>query len=84
MSVELSNLADKIESLQKEVGRGLTKMNNNIKSLSVKAVLTTLDSPSSLSTRTARWKATGEDLAQRTNIIVLGDAKSQLIVHDKG
>ena len=42
VSVEVSNLADKIESLQKEVDQSLTEMNNNIKSLSAKAVLTTV------------------------------------------
>ena len=50
-------------------------MNNNIKSLSVKVVLTivtALDSPSSLSMRTAHTRAAGEDMVQCTNIIVLG------------
>ena len=64
VSEEVSNLADKIESLQKEVAQSLTEM-NNIKSLSAKAVLTTVtasNNPSSLSTRTAYTKATGKDL----------------------
>ena len=58
---------------------------NNIKSLGVKAVLTTVtasDNPSSLSTRKAYLKAAGEDLARCTNI-VFGVPESQLIVHDK-
>ena len=59
---------------------------NNIKSLGVKAVLTTVtasDNPLSLSMRKAYLKAAGENLAQRTNIIVSGVPESQLIVHDK-
>ena len=83
VSVEVSSLADKIESLQKEVGRSLTEMNKN---LGAKAVLTTViasDNPSSLSTRRVYSKAAGEDLARRTNIIVFGVPESQSIVHDK-
>ena len=87
VSVEVSNLADKIESLQKEVCQSLNEMNNSIKSLSTKAVSTTVTasgSPSSSSTGAAYSKtAAGEDLARRSNIIVFGVAESQSIVHDK-
>jgi len=66
VSVEVSNLVDKIESLQKEVGQSLNEMNNSIKSLSTKAVSTTVtasDSPRSSSTGAAYLKTTaGEDL----------------------
>ena len=75
VSVEVTNLADKIESLQKEVGRISTEMNNNIKSLSAKAVLTTVtasDGPSSLLTRTVYSKAAGEDLAGAPILLSLG------------
>ena len=74
VSVEVTNLTDKIESLQKEVGRSSTEM-NNIKSLSVKAVLTTVtasDGPSSLLTRTVYSKAAGEDLAGAPILLSLG------------
>ena len=48
VSVEVSNLADKIESLKKEVGQSLNEMNNSIKSLSTKAVSTTVTASGSL------------------------------------
>ena len=80
VSVEMLNLSDKINQLQKEVGWSIAEMNDSIKSLSAKAA-------NSHSSRTAMTSppatASKNDLARRANIVVFEVPESQSIVQDK-
>ena len=79
VSVEMLNLSDKIDQLQKEVGRSIAEMNDSIKSLSAKAVPTAANGHSSRTAMTSSpATASKDDLACHANILW-----SPSIVQDK-
>ena len=70
VSVEMLNLSDKINQLQKEVGRSIAEMNDSIKSFSAKAVPTAANGHSSRTAMTSPpATASKDDLACRANIL---------------
>ena len=78
VSVEMLNLSDKIDQLQKEVGWSIAEMNDSIKSLSAKAVPTVTNGHSLRTAMTSPpATASKDDLARRANIVVFGVRESQ-------
>ena len=78
VSVEMLNLSDKIDQLQKEVGRSIAEMNDSIKSLSAKAVPTAANGHLSRTAMTSPpATASKDDLACHANIVVIGVRESQ-------
>ena len=74
------NLSDKIDQLQKEVGRSIAEMNDSIKSLSAKAANSHLSRTAMTSPPATASK---DDLGRHTNFVVFRVPESQSIVQDK-